>query len=108
MQLAIKHGAAIARSEDPLTTALQIIGKAGISEALSSFTGSQCAGLLGVVVTSLAPQASIPLLLKKISDDIEYLKRSMDIVRDNPQVKHFNMRLFTETAFSQSSWQSNC
>lgn len=28
---------------------------------------------------------SVPLLLKKISEDLAYLKASMDIVRENPQ-----------------------
>jgi hypothetical protein len=27
----------------------------------------------------------VPLLLKKISEDLEYLKKSLDIVRENPQ-----------------------
>lgn len=27
----------------------------------------------------------MPLLLKKISEDLEYLKKSLDIVRENPQ-----------------------
>ena len=30
-------------------------------------------------------QASVSLLLKKINDDLEYLKESLDIVRENPQ-----------------------
>ena len=30
-------------------------------------------------------QASVPLLLKKISDDLEHIKESIDIVRENPQ-----------------------
>jgi hypothetical protein len=27
----------------------------------------------------------VPLLLKKISEDLDYLKQSLDIVRENPQ-----------------------
>jgi hypothetical protein len=27
----------------------------------------------------------VPLLLKKISEDLDYLKESLDIVRENPQ-----------------------
>jgi hypothetical protein len=30
-------------------------------------------------------QTSVPLLLKKISEDLDYLKESLDIVRENPQ-----------------------
>ena len=30
-------------------------------------------------------KASVPLLMKKISEDLEYLKESIDIVRENPQ-----------------------
>jgi len=30
-------------------------------------------------------QASVSLLLKKINEDLEYLKESLDIVRENPQ-----------------------
>ena len=30
-------------------------------------------------------QASVPLLLKKINEDLAYLKKSIDIVRENPQ-----------------------
>jgi hypothetical protein len=28
---------------------------------------------------------SVPLLMKKISEDLDYLKESIDIVRENPQ-----------------------
>ena len=30
-------------------------------------------------------QASVPLLLKKINEDLDYLKKSLDIVRETPQ-----------------------
>lgn len=30
-------------------------------------------------------EASVPLLLKKINEDLAYLKKSIDIVRENPQ-----------------------
>ena len=82
----LKNGSQIYQSDDPLTEAIKIVGRKGIGEVLSNFSASQCAGLLGVVVTSIAPQASIPLMLKKISDDIDYMKKSLDKVTNNSQV----------------------
>ena len=96
----LRYGAEVATSCDPLAAAIAIGGKVGVGLSLSRFSASQCAGLVGVIVSSITPQvmliyisyvysnlhqASVPLLLKKISEDLDYLKKSMDIVRENPQ-----------------------
>ena len=54
-------------------------------------------------------KASVPLLLKKIGEDLEYLKKSLDIVRENPQfmanqflsigLQHLNSNAFEEVRF---------
>ena len=48
---------------------------------LSRFNCCQIAGILGVVVTTFMPNLSVPLLLKKITDDLKSLKRSLNVVR---------------------------
>ena len=52
----IKIGLEIARSSDPFSAAVAAGGKAGIGGALSRFSASQCAGLVGVIVSSITPQ----------------------------------------------------
>ena len=100
-ETAIKIGAEFSNSCDPFAAAVAVGGKTGAGASLSRFSASQCAGLVGVIVASFTPQvynfqvktlmcmqifqASVSLLLKKINDDLEYLKESLDIVRENPQ-----------------------
>ena len=100
-ETAIKIGAEFANSSDPFSAAVAVGGKTGAGASLSRFSASQCAGLVGVIVASFTPQVSnhkvetfmciqlfqvsVSLLLKKINDDLEYLKESLDIVRENPQ-----------------------
>ena len=100
-ETAIKIGAEFANSCDPFAAAVAVGGKTGAGASLSRFSASQCAGLVGVIVASFTPQvynfqvktlmcmqifqASVSLLLKKINDDLEYLKESLDIVREKPQ-----------------------
>ena len=73
---------------------------------------SQCAGLVGVIVSSITPQVgdnilmgnfikkcyqtSVPLLLKKIAEDLDYLKESIDIVRYG--LNSFGRNLFLNSA----------
>ena len=52
----IKYGAEIARATDPLAAAIAVGGKTGVGVSLSRFTASQCAGLVGVIVSSITPQ----------------------------------------------------
>ena len=52
----IKYGSEIARASDPLAAAIALGGKAGVGVCLSRFTASQCAGLVGVIVSSITPQ----------------------------------------------------
>ena len=52
----MKYGVEIANSCDPLTAAISAGGKTGVGVALSKFSASQCAGLVGVIVSSITPQ----------------------------------------------------
>ena len=52
----MKYGSEIANSCDPLAAAIAVGGKSGIGVSLSRFSASQCAGLIGVIVTSITPQ----------------------------------------------------
>ena len=52
----VKIGLEIERSSDPFSAAVAVGGKAGIGAALSRFSASQCAGLVGVIVSSITPQ----------------------------------------------------
>ena len=94
---AIKYGAEVATACDPVAAAIALGGKLGVGASLSKFSASQCAGLIGVIVSSITPQviklwkfidfswnikASVPILLKKIAEDLDYLKESIDIVRE--------------------------
>ena len=55
-ELAVKYGVEVASSCDPLAAAIAVGGKSGVGVSLSRFTASQCAGLVGVIVTSITPQ----------------------------------------------------
>ena len=55
-EFAVKYGTEIANSCDPLTAAISVGGKTGVGAALSKFSASQCAGLVGVIVSSITPQ----------------------------------------------------
>ena len=46
----------MATSHDPLGAAIEVGGKTGVGVSLSRFSASQCAGLIGVMVTSITPQ----------------------------------------------------
>ena len=56
MESAIKYGAEIATACDPLAAAIALGGKIGVGASLSKFSASQCAGLIGVIVSSINPQ----------------------------------------------------
>ena len=81
MKTAWKDGAEILKSSDPFEALLTVFGKKVIGGYLSSFNCCQIAGISGVVVTTFLPQVSVPLLLKKITDDLKSLKKSLDVVR---------------------------
>ena len=55
-ECAVKYGAEVANSSDPLEAAIAVGGKTGVGVSLSRFSASQCAGLIGVIVTSISPQ----------------------------------------------------
>ena len=55
---AIKYGTEIATACDPLSAAIAVGGKLGVGASLSKFSASQCAGLIGVIVSSITPQVS--------------------------------------------------
>lgn len=52
----IKYGAEVATACDPLAAAIALGGKVGVGVSLSRFSASQCAGLIGVIVSSITPQ----------------------------------------------------
>ena len=53
---AIKYGAEVATACDPVAAAIALGGKIGVGASLSKFSASQCAGLIGVIVSSITPQ----------------------------------------------------
>ena len=64
---AVKYGSEIANSCDPLAAAIAVGGKSGIGVALSRFSASQCAGLIGVIVTSITPHVRERNIFKKFN-----------------------------------------
>ena len=54
----IKYGQEIALSPDPLATAIEIGGKTWVGLALSRFSASQCAGIVGLIISSINPQVN--------------------------------------------------
>ena len=73
------------KATDPFEALVKVCGKVVIGRSLSKFSASQLAGIMGLMVTTWTPQLTVPLLLKKISDDLECLKTGLHIVRNNPQ-----------------------
>ena len=59
-----KTGASLFKTDDPVESALEIFGKNIVQKSLSKASTFQCAGLIGVIVTSVAPQVSILSALK--------------------------------------------
>ena len=55
-EFAIKYGLEVANSCDPLSAAIAVGGKSGVGALLSKFSASQCAGIVGVIVSSITPQ----------------------------------------------------
>ena len=59
-EFSLKTGAEILQSpEDVFQTAVSIFGRNVVRNSLSRLSTTQCAGLVGVVVTTLAPQVKI-------------------------------------------------
>ena len=59
-EFSLKTGAEILQSpEDVFQTAINIFGRNVVRNSLSKLSTSQCAGLIGVVVTTLAPQVKL-------------------------------------------------
>lgn len=95
-----KTGAEMLKSGDPFESLITLAGKQTVGFSLSKFNYSQLAGLMGLVVTTFAPQVlsnfcfilrffvdsqiTVPLLLKKITEDLKSLNHSMNIVRTSP------------------------
>ena len=80
-QTSWKTGAEIVKATDPFDGLINICGKIAIGRSLSKFSCSQIAGLMGLFVTTLSPQLAIPLLLKRVTEDLESLKSGLHIVR---------------------------
>lgn len=58
-----KTGANLFKTNDPVESALEIFGKNIVQRSLSKASTFQCAGLIGVIVTSIAPQVSTSIAL---------------------------------------------
>ena len=80
MENTLKNGVDMLNSVDPFETAINIFGRSVIGSILSELSVSQCSGLIGIILSTMAPETTIPLLLKKITEDLEYLKNSMDLL----------------------------
>ena len=80
MENTLKNGVDMLNSVDPFETAMNIFGRSVIGSILSELSLSQCSGLIGIILSTIAPETTIPLLLKKITEDLEYLKNSMDLL----------------------------
>ena len=52
----IKYGEEIATACDALAAAIAIGGKIGVGLSLSRFSASQCAGIVGLIISSINPQ----------------------------------------------------
>ena len=79
MENTLKNGVDMLNSVDPFETAMNIFGRSLIGSILSELSLSQCSGLIGIILSTIAPETTIPLLLK-ITEDLEYLKNSMDLL----------------------------
>ena len=55
---ALKYGLEVALASDPLAAAIAVGGKTSVGVSLSRFSASQCAGLVGVMVSSITPQVN--------------------------------------------------
>ena len=60
----------VATSRDPLAAAIAIGGKVGVGVSLSRFSASQCAGLVGVIVSSITPQVKHEVYYNTISNNL--------------------------------------
>ena len=67
MESAIKYGAEVATACDPAAAAIAVGGKIGVGASLSKFSASQCAGLIGVIVSSINPQVIRDIKIDKFS-----------------------------------------
>ena len=67
MESAIKYGAEVATACDPVAAAIAVGGKIGVGASLSKFSASQCAGLIGVIVSSINPQVIRDIKIDKFS-----------------------------------------
>jgi hypothetical protein len=56
VETVIKYGAEVATACDPVAAAIDVGGKKGVGVSLSRFSASQCAGIVGVIVSSITPQ----------------------------------------------------
>ena len=59
-EFSLKTGAELMQSPDDIfQAAIKIFGKTVVGNSLSKLSATQCAGLIGVVVSTLAPQVQI-------------------------------------------------
>ena len=77
----LESSAEIAKAADPFEGLINLCGKIAIGRSLSKFSCSQLAGLMGLVITTFSPKLAVPILLKKIAEDMECLKSGMEVVR---------------------------
>ena len=54
-EFAVRSGSEIFNSEDPFSTAVDIVGKKMIGNSLSKMLTSQCCGVIGLAVSTVSP-----------------------------------------------------
>lgn len=74
-------GTDILSSGDPFAKALEIFGRRVVANSLSKVLATQCSGVFGIFTSLMPQQTTVPILLKRISEDLEYLKTSLDQLR---------------------------
>ena len=56
----LKNGVDMLNSVDPFETAINIFGRSVIGSILSELSVSQCSGLIGIILSTMAPETTIP------------------------------------------------
>ena len=82
------------KSSDVFEATTKIFGKTVVGTYLSKYNCGQVGSLFGVVVSHVAPQLALSLLMRKISQDLESLKSSMEVVRYKKRKKNLLTLIF--------------
>ena len=64
LEKGVKAGKEFIGTDDPLQAAVTVLGKNAVGSFLSKLATCQCAGLIGFIVNTLAPEVSIEYDIK--------------------------------------------